>query len=243
MTRFLLLVCASIIVVAQPAFEVVSIKASPRGTPEDVISGKVRVGYKLEGDRLDFTGYPLTTILARAFRVEIQQVDLRNLAGTNVFEILAKLPPGATEAQVPEMLQTMLADRFKLKYHRETREYPVTVLTVGKNGMKLPRLPDGTPESSKRETGRIISVGTVKSLFPVMNSFGGFPQMIDETGLDGTYTWIQETSPLRPGQSFQEMTREAFESMLDAAGLKLEARKVPKETIVVDSIEKLPTEN
>jgi len=94
---------------------------------------------------------------------------------------------------------------------------------------QLARLPYGTTHN-------------VASLFPVMNSFGGL-QMVDETGLDGIYTWVRDLPPPTAGMSFQEATQGSFKAMIEAAGLKLETRKVPKETIVVDHLEKKPTEN
>jgi uncharacterized protein (TIGR03435 family) len=111
--------------------------------------------------------------------VELPQVEAPDFARSESFEIQATLPEGATREQVPEMLQTMLADRFKLAYHHETREYQVRVLTVGKSGMKLPRLPEGTRgqfASTRLSDGatRITQTGNVASLFPAMNSFGGF---------------------------------------------------------------------
>jgi uncharacterized protein (TIGR03435 family) len=179
--------------------------------------------------------------------VELPQVDAPDFARSESFEIQATLPEGATREQVAEMLQTMLADRFKLAYHRETHEYRVGVLTVGKSGMKLPRLPEGTRgqfASNRLSDGatRTTQTGNVASLFPVMNSFGGL-QMVDETGLDGIYTWIQELPPPTPGVSYQEALQDFFKAMIEAAGLKLETRKVPKETIVVDHLERKPTEN
>ena len=150
--------------------------------------------------------------------------------------------------QVPEMLQTLLAERFKLVYHRETREYPVTAVTVGKRGMKLERLPEGAQEAyTSKSLGdgirRSTHNGTVASMFPVMNSFGGFPHMIDATGLDGIYTWVQDLPPPAPGMTFRDRTQESYKAMIEAAGLKLEPRKVQKDTIVVDHLEQVPTEN
>jgi uncharacterized protein (TIGR03435 family) len=185
--------------------------------------------------------------MARAFRVEPPQVDAPDFARSEFFEIQATLPAWATRDQVPEMLQTMFAERFKLAYHRETREYRMSVLTVGKNGMKLPRLPDGTraPSTSTRLADgslRMTQTGNVKSLFPVMNSFGGL-QMVDETGLDGVYAWVRVEPPVTPGMTYRDTVQEGFKAMIEAAGLRLEERKVPKETIVVDHLEKTPTEN
>ena len=73
-----------------------------------------------------------------------------------------------------------------------------------------------------------------------MNSFGGL-HMVDETGLDGIYKWVRDLPPPSSDMSFQEATQDSFKAMIEAAGLKLEARKVPKETIVVDHLEKTPT--
>lgn len=185
-------------------------------------------------------------------RHRIERFLCRSVAGivaiaarNEYFEIEATLPPGRSREQVPEMLQTMLADRFKLAYHRETREYRVKVLTVGKSGMKLTRLPDDAREQSRSTrladgSTRMTQTGTVKSLFPVMNSFGW---LVDETGLDGIYSWVRTQPPFSPDMTYQELAQESFKAMIEAAGLKLEGRTVRKETIVVDHLERVPTEN
>ncbi len=236
---------------SRAAFEVVSIKPIPRPTPEDILAGRARLGFSVDGERAQIIGFGFSALLMRAFRVEAPQIDMRAFPFSDVFEIQAKLPAGATPEQVPEMLQTMLEERFKLAYHRETRQYQTTVLTVGKGGMKLARLPDGTLEpatSTNLADGstRFTQVGKVASLFPVMNSFGGFPQMVDETGLDGIYRWVREMpAPAAGGslQDYQAAVQDSFRAMIEAAGLKLETRKVSKEAIVVDHLEKTPTEN
>lgn len=249
MNRFVLaFMCVGAIAQSGPAFEVVSIKPVPRPTPEAIRDGTARIAFNIDATRVEIVGYGLTNLVSRAFRVETPQVDSRSFNGVESFEIQAKLPDGATRDQIPEMLQTMLVERFKLAYHRETREYPVTVLIVGKGGMKLQRLPVDAPleSSSTRLSGggtRTIQTGSISSLFPVMNSFGGFPQMVDETGLAGNYRWVRNTPPPSPGLTYQDAVQESYRVMLDAAGLKLESRKISKETIVVDHLEKMPTEN
>jgi uncharacterized protein (TIGR03435 family) len=231
-----------------PRFEVVAIRPVPPPTPEQVLAGTGRPVFNVDGARVQIGGYSQLGLLMAAFRVQRPQLDASRISlGSEYFDIQATLPAGATREQVPEMLQAMLAERFKLAYHRETREYQMNVLTVGKSGMKLPRLPDGTPATSKSTrlpdgTTRMTLTGKVSSWFPVMNSFGGL-QMVDETGLDGIYTWVQDQPPPTPGMSYQDALQDSFRAMIEAAGLKLETRKVPKETIVVDHLEKKPTEN
>jgi uncharacterized protein (TIGR03435 family) len=239
----------SCIVVAQPklTFEVVAIKPVPQPTPAAIQAGANSIGMKIDDARVQIGGYTPLGLLSLAFRVSRQQVVAPEFARSEYFDVQAKLPENATRDQVPEMLQAMLAERFKLSYHHETRDYVVNVLTVGKNGMKLPRLPDNTPQSSSSkplpEGGvRLTQVGKIASLFPVMNSFGGL-QLVDETGLDGIYSWVREQQPAQPGMTYRDIVQEAFRNMIEDAGLKLETRKVPKDTIVVDHLEKLPTEN
>ena len=129
-----------------PRFEVVAIKPAPEPTPNP--TGTTRVAFKVDGARVQIIGYPLLAILMRAFRVEPAQVDASRISlDSEFFEIQATLPAGATPEQVPEMLQAMLAERFKLAFHRETRVFQMDVLSAGKSGMKLPRLPDGTRAS------------------------------------------------------------------------------------------------
>jgi uncharacterized protein (TIGR03435 family) len=227
------------------AFEVVSIKPALQPTAEVARSG--RLAFDINSPHVRIVGFSPLALLARAFRIEMPQVAAPDFARSEYFEIHATLPAGATREQVPEMLQTRFAERFKLAYHRETREYQMSVLTVGKSGMKLPRLPDGTraPSTSTRLADgrvRMTQTGNVKSLFPVMNSFGGL-QMVDETGLDGIYTWVRVEPPVTQGMTYRDAVQEGFKAMIEAAGLKLEERKVPKETIVVDHLEKMPTEN
>lgn len=233
----------------KPTFEVVSIKPSPAPTPQDRILGAFRPVFTFDTTHLESRNFPLTVILARAFQVDLSQIIAPDFASDAYFEVLATAPAGSKREQLPEMLQAALAERFKLAFHRETRDYMTTVIATGKSGMKLKRLPDDTippPRKSVRQTdGTTITtiVGTVKSLFPVMSSYGGFPQMVDETGLDGIYTWVLNQRQASPTETYQDVMHEAYKNMLESAGLKIEERKVPKETIVVDHIEKLPTEN
>jgi uncharacterized protein (TIGR03435 family) len=131
------------------AFEVAAIKPQPPPTPETIRGGAYSIGMKIGGALVRIDGYTPMALLSAAFRVPLQQVVAPDFARSEYFEVQATLPEGSTRDQVPEMLQTMLIERFKLAYHHETRDYPLSFLTVGKNGMKLPRLPDDTKPSSR----------------------------------------------------------------------------------------------
>jgi len=82
------------------------------------------------------------------------------------YEIAANLPSGATREQVPQMLQALLAERFQLKVHRESREFPVYALTVGKGGLKIkgtPVDPNAVPKATEL-TGGGTNAGVVINL-------------------------------------------------------------------------------
>jgi uncharacterized protein (TIGR03435 family) len=80
-------------------------------------------------------------LLTTAFRVKPYQISGPSWMSEQRFDILAKIPEGGSTDQVPEMLQALLAERFGLKYHRESKEHEMYGLVVGKNGPKLKESP------------------------------------------------------------------------------------------------------
>lgn len=103
------------------------------------VAGMVREGrQRIDPSRVELPGVTLPALIRRAYRLEPYQ----NVTGPDwikraYFDVFAKLPPGATKDQIPEMLQTLLADELKLVLRRESRLEPVCILSVGKNGPKL----------------------------------------------------------------------------------------------------------
>src|SRR5215470_4774129 len=159
----MLIRCARLVVVAAmaaatvsaqqlPTFEVASVKASSPFDVQKVMSGQQRIGIRMDAGRVAIDGLPLSDIINTAFRVKSYQVTapswLANGMSAPRFDIHATLPAGATTEQVPEMLQALLAERFKLTYHREKREQPVFALMVAKGGPKLPESPPDPPEGA-----------------------------------------------------------------------------------------------
>jgi uncharacterized protein (TIGR03435 family) len=91
----------------------------------------------MDGGRVDYACIPLPNLIAYAFGIPQNRVAGPDWMADQRFDIVAKLPQGAPEALVPEMFQTLLADRFKLTIHRENKEQPVYALVVAKGGLKL----------------------------------------------------------------------------------------------------------
>jgi uncharacterized protein (TIGR03435 family) len=126
------------------AFEVATIKPA-RPIQEQALAGKMHVGEKIDGARADYGAMSIADLITLAFKVKAAQVSGPDWIKTERFDILAKLPEGATKDQVPQMLQSLLADRFKMTFHRETKDQSVYALVVAKGGPKLKESPPDDP--------------------------------------------------------------------------------------------------
>jgi uncharacterized protein (TIGR03435 family) len=130
------------------SFEVASIKPSGPLDPAAIMAGKAHIGISVDKARVDIGNANLMGLICWAYSIKPNQVagnpDWLN-AGMNAdrFDILAKMPEGAKEAQAPEMMQKLLAERFHLRVHREKRDLPVYALVVDKGG---PKLKEADPE-------------------------------------------------------------------------------------------------
>jgi uncharacterized protein (TIGR03435 family) len=240
------------------AFEVTSIKPAP--PPKD---NRLSIRISQDQGRLTMTNVSLRNVLMQAYKVKEHQLTTPDWMETTRFDITAKLPQGATKDQVPEMLQTLLADRFKLTMHKESKVLPVYALVVAKGG---PRLKESETSGGLRmmmsPKGREMSGrATLNDLADTLSNTLD-RAVVDATGLKGIYeidlTWTPDESdsvaskmPRHPagpegadnksGDSADSPT--LFVALQEKMGLKLEPRKSPAEIIVVDSAEKIPTEN
>jgi uncharacterized protein (TIGR03435 family) len=126
---------------AAPAFEVASIKPAGPLDPAKIMSGKMHIGLNVDGARIDIGNLSLKDLLCYAYNLKPYQVTGPDWMSAERFDVLAKLPEGASKDQAPEMLQALLVERFKLTVHRDSKEQAVYALVVGKNGPKLKESP------------------------------------------------------------------------------------------------------
>jgi uncharacterized protein (TIGR03435 family) len=135
-----------------PSFEVASIKPSGPLDPAAILSGKTHIGMSVDNFRVDIGSTSLLNLICLAYKLKPYEITgAPDWAATERFDILAKLPEGASKDQVPDMLRSLLAERFKLAAHRDKREQPVYALVVAKNGPKLkeaPQEPAAAPEAA-----------------------------------------------------------------------------------------------
>lgn len=163
----------------------------------------------------------------------------------NTFVVEATMPPGAAEEQSPQMMQTLLADRFKLEAHWEKKDMPIFALVIGRGGFKLqpfdpakatPRAPGsiGCPPEDPGCHNIAGMPGPISLLAGFLSRFAGRP-VIDQTGLTGKYNidlkWANENATDSPLPSLPAALREKF-------GLELKPEVGPVNILVIDHVEK-----
>jgi uncharacterized protein (TIGR03435 family) len=285
------------------AFEAVSIRPSPPhygpvGAPT-LISGGPGTA---DPERLTVSHFNVQSLIVRAYSVRNFQISgLDKIPKSGVFEmpwievdpfdIVAKVPPGATKEQIPLMLQKMLVERFALRVHLEKKEAPIYKLVVAKAGVLSKRLvvsstiptdteppkpfalpPGGGPLYTKDQNGfPIIPKGsiitraggnhvrevwhneTMEKLAAELSDFRAIQRGVrDATGLkdeyDFTMYWTQETMTATNGIRDPPPAEplggpSIFEALEKQLGLRLEPSKGPVDFLVIDHIDRTPTEN
>lgn len=241
-----------------PAFEVASIKPDKSGTQ--------MVMFRITPDGLNATNTPLKMLIQQAYGVEENQViGLPGGLSSERYDVEAKVdsvdvaklhdldPP-----QRMRMLQPVLAERFQLKVHRETRNLPVYELFVAKSGPKFHEAkagdtyangikgPDGHsgPGLMWLQDGRLTcqAVGMVELTRILSQRLGH--NVVDKTGLTGKYDLAMEWPPEdRPGpmsdggNAGDSSAPSIFTVIQEQLGLKLESHKAPVEVLVIDHVE------
>lgn len=127
---------------AKLEFEVATVKPMPplQTISQEIQSGKRSpgsIGMSITDTRIDLGYISLQNLLMMAYKMKMHQIVGPEWLAAQRFEIHAKIPEGATKEQLPEMIQSLLAERFRLATHRETKELPSYELRVSKNGHKM----------------------------------------------------------------------------------------------------------
>ncbi len=251
--RHLLMMAAGSFVLKGQEFEAASIKPS---APAPM--GEMRIGIQmLPGGRISMSGVTVKILIQRSYGVrDFQIIGGPAWMGSERYDITAKPEGAATPDQVKLMTQALLADRFKLQFHRETKELPTYALVVGKGGQKFHES-EVVPEGSDKPRGTRISVGRGQfelngaAMAALANQLGQVlgRSVIDKTELTGNYDfkleWTLDESQgaIRPagGEAPPPSDNSGvsiFTAVQDQLGLKLEATKGPVEILVIDRAEK-----
>ncbi len=228
----------------KPTFEVATIRPS-RESVKFEHDGKT----EFLGDTLRMQDVTVFTCIKLAYHVQDRQIAGPGWLQSDHFDITAKTDGPTDEDTMKRMLQSLLADRFGLIFHREPRVMNVIVLTVAKGGPRL--TPTAAPDTKPfRENS---ANGTIAKSMPI-GEFADFLSgplempVVDQTGLTGKYDFALDFTPYLPDPAKNmDGTRPDTTSILKAAlsdelGVKMAAGKAPIDVLVIDRVEK-PSQN
>ncbi len=240
---------------SRPEFEVASIKQEPPGP--NIGTGFVR---PLGGGRLTAEKALLRVLIWNAYRVrDYQVVGGPEWINSTRYNIEAKATDNASSAELMLMLQSLLADRFNLKVHRETRNLPVYELRIATIISRLQRSKPGSCHACGVINGFISATSAringeavlVSELARVLGNMMGRP-VFDKTALTGTFDIHLEFARDQVLQGFPAIDVApptldpagvtVFTAIQEQLGLKLESVRGPVEVLVIDSVQK-PSEN
>jgi uncharacterized protein (TIGR03435 family) len=234
-------------------FEVASVKPSAGG----------KAMMKSDPGRIGYSNVTLKRVLMSAYDVKDYQISAPEWLSTARFDITATF---AEHTDVNAMLRDLLATRFKMTVHRESKELPIYSLVVAKNGPKIKPASSGAPDEeqlatmqkdqgrdgfpvlSLRPGGLVIETRSgrgritgkeipIAKLADLLSGQVGRP-VFDMTELAGKFSFSLYFSPDGAGDE-----PPLFAALQEQLGLRLDARKGPVELLVIDHVERVPTEN
>ena len=231
---------------AAPRFEVASIKAANPSAPRGGRLAAPPLGTK--PGLLAARNASLKQLIRGAYTLENYQVSggpgWIDSAG---FDVEAKSTDGANRDRLLLMLRALLADRFKLRFHRETKEFTVLALVVAKGGPKFHELKAGA-DSVPNKTDH-MRLKDLPSLATYLTRLSSDEPVFDRTGLTGQFDIdldigkiVQEATQgeqaAEPAAMRERMFEATVNAIQDELGLKLVPTKAPVELFVIDHAEK-----
>jgi len=179
-----------------------------------------------------------------AYNVQESQVSGPSWMESERFDIVAKSAGEAPIEQLRLMLQTLLRERFKLALHRERKELPGYALLVDKGGPKLHETAaEGDPVMKMNGPMMTAQRMSMSRFVEILNQQLRNP-VVNLTGLNGRYDFAVDISKyVTPDMAPADMNAAFFVLVRQELGLRIEARKLPLDVLVVDHAEKTPVEN
>lgn len=278
-------------------FEVASIKPAPPPTGNGIRVMMQGGPGSDDPGRLDWNNVSVQQMLTYAFNVKDYQLQGPDWLNSERFILTAKIPQGSTRDQVRLMLQKLLAERFKLAVHHESKDHAVYALVVkgtpkvkesdpndtsgigpppgaregleaGRVGAGAPRVPPGRGGMMTMARGHLQAKRTsIEGLAAMLSNMVGKP-VIDQTELKGIYDFTLDYAPdsvaggpvmmgggppppppgaggevRGPVASEPSSALDIFAAVQQELGFKLEAKKLPLDNVIVDHIDRVPTEN
>ena len=238
-----------------PAFAIADVHLSKSGAAN-------QGSFFSPGGRYSARGATMLNLIQDAYGVEPEMiVGGPNWLDTTKFDITARPPAATDEATAKLMLQTLLADRFKLQIHKDQKAMSSYVLRVSKRGLKIQE--SGAPGAKNCDgagggpidiTFKCTNMTMADLATQVRQNARAYVDqpVIDKTGLTGAYdftlSWTGKNQLRKPGEGEPDKptgtsNTSVFDALDKQLGLKLELQKEPVSVIVIDAANEKPIEN
>ncbi|HJZ99505.1 MAG TPA: TIGR03435 family protein [Candidatus Solibacter sp.] len=263
-----LILLAGVSVLRAQEFEVVSVKPSQANTNRFTMAGGP--GTNNPG-RIVYTNVMLKRVLLAAYDLAAYQITGPDWLDTQRYDIAATIPGGTTKEQFQVMLRNLLASRFQMASHGESREIPIYALLPAKGGVKVRGVPagqsapqtgelpiargigkDGLPDVTLPIPGQVIDTVNGRSRLLVkdmpLTKLAEFltgrmdKPVIDKTGLPGVFTYALYFRPDNVNADDAVDPGIAI-AIQEQLGLRMEATRSAVEFLVIDHVEKTPIGN
>jgi uncharacterized protein (TIGR03435 family) len=221
-------------------FEVASVKLHP-ATSGNVNGSPERSGSEETGDRVSIENLPLRVLIEIAYGVRDFQLAGPGWLSSICVDIEAKPPAGYKHDQLPVLLRNLLADRFKLAVHHGSKQTSAYALLSVKGAQKLHEA--AGPRGFFTARPGLIS-GTRVSMGEFTGALADMLErpVVDKTGLTAVYDLKLEWTPGLTAEA-SEPGLSLFTALRDQLGLSLRTQKVSVDVVIVDRVEKAPTDN
>jgi uncharacterized protein (TIGR03435 family) len=222
--------------------------------PNRITSGRPIAEFLSGGERFTASNISLANLIIIAYGITPRQIDSLPPITFEKYDVLASTEHSVPRDEMLRMLQTLLADRFQLRVHREVRELPYYALVVDKHGPKLQRSEEQLPWNLTRSRGSEQDISGVSQITFTSESMADFASVlstllavgrmvIDKTGLSGSYDFgLKYTRADRPIPPSDADAPSIFTAMQEQLGLRLEPAKGPVEILMIDHVQR-PDEN
>jgi uncharacterized protein (TIGR03435 family) len=230
--------CSGQTVATRQQFDVASIRPSESTSTEKAM-------HVPGGNELIAENYSLQDLIKLGWGVRSFQIlggpkwfdsDRYNVDAKSALPLDVHTPAEDGLTRLQYMVQSLLADRFRLRVHRETKEMGIYSLAVGRNGPILKRSGEATDTTMHGGNGELVATAT--SMRTLAANLGGElgVSVIDKTGLDGLYDFRLVWSPDRQAAGSGLDTRPSlFTALQEQLGLKLDSGRGPVEIVVIDN--------
>jgi uncharacterized protein (TIGR03435 family) len=236
-----------------PAFEVASITPCKPGTPEPPGEHAGMVQFTYPGGRFNAKATTFKFLLEWAYGIlPSQHSDGPSWIENDRYDIAAKAEGNASDEQMKRMTQALLVERFKLKFHTESKEIPVLVITLGKAAPRLAAPKDSEQHSLKivrqmDSDQKTVSYHVVATRFSLAQLNETFARqlgrvIVDQTGLKGDFDFTLDLTPdeSRPNPLDPSLLITAMREQL---GFTVKSQKGPVDFLVIDTVEKVAAGN